>query len=66
MKYHIYTLGCKFNQYESAKISELLEGIGYERTGFKDADVVVINSCAVTTEAKRQSLQMARDRKSVV
>jgi threonylcarbamoyladenosine tRNA methylthiotransferase MtaB len=60
VKYHIYTLGCKFNQYESAKISELLEGIGYERTGFKDADVVVINSCAVTAEAKRQSLQMAR------
>ncbi|MCL4407572.1 MAG: tRNA (N(6)-L-threonylcarbamoyladenosine(37)-C(2))-methylthiotransferase MtaB [Thermotogae bacterium] len=60
MKYHIYTLGCKFNQYESAKISELLEGIGYERTDFKDADVVVVNSCAVTSEAKRQSLQIAR------
>lgn len=60
MKYHIYTLGCKFNQYESAKISELLESSGYERANFEDADVIIINSCAVTSEAKRQSLQMAR------
>ncbi len=60
MKYHIYTLGCKFNQYESAKISELLEKAGYERANFEDADVVIVNSCAVTSEARRQSLQAAR------
>jgi len=60
VKFHIYTLGCKFNQYESAKISELLENAGYERADLEDADVVIVNSCAVTSEAKRQSLQAAR------
>lgn len=60
MKYHIYTLGCKFNLYESARISEMLENDGYERSEPDEADIIIINSCAVTSEACRQSLQIAR------
>lgn len=60
MKYHIHTLGCKFNQYESAQIDEILRHSGHVRSSAEDADVIVINSCAVTGEATRKSLQIAR------
>lgn len=60
VRYYIYTFGCKFNLYESARISEILDNAGYQRSEPQNADVIIINSCAVTSEAKRQSLQMAR------
>ncbi len=60
MKYHIHTLGCKFNQYESAQIDEILRHSGHVRSNAEDADIIVINSCAVTGEATRKSLQIAR------
>ncbi len=60
MNYHIHTLGCKFNQYESAKIDEELAKQGHSRVDMKSADVVIINSCAVTSEATRKSFQIAR------
>ncbi|HEU23723.1 MAG: tRNA (N(6)-L-threonylcarbamoyladenosine(37)-C(2))-methylthiotransferase MtaB [Mesoaciditoga sp.] len=65
MKYHIYTLGCKFNLYESARISEILDRAGYQKSDPQDSDLIIINSCAVTSEAKRQSLQMARHFKRI-
>lgn len=65
MKYHIYTLGCKFNLYESARISEILEKAGHQKSDPEYADLIIINSCAVTSEAKRQSLQMARHFKRI-
>ncbi len=60
MKYHIHTLGCKFNQYESAKIDSLLSEEGYTRVKAENADIVIVNSCAVTTEAVRKSFQITR------
>lgn len=60
MKYHIHTLGCKFNQYESAQIDEILKHSGHIRSNAENADIIVINSCAVTGEATRKSLQIAR------
>ncbi len=65
MKYHIQTLGCKFNQYESARIGEILKAVGYTQASPEDADIVIINSCAVTSEAERQSLQAARHFKKI-
>ncbi|BBJ27613.1 MiaB/RimO family radical SAM methylthiotransferase [Athalassotoga saccharophila] len=65
MKYHVYTLGCKFNLYESARISEILDRAGHQKSDPQDSDLIIINSCAVTSEAKRQSLQMARHFKRI-
>ena len=65
MRYHIHTLGCKFNQYESAKIDEILRQNGHVSSNAEDADVIVVNSCAVTREASRKSLQMARHFKKI-
>ncbi|EKD37730.1 MAG: hypothetical protein ACD_75C01019G0002 [uncultured bacterium] len=55
------TLGCKVNQYESAAFRT-----GFEDAGFSvvtrggNADVVVINTCAVTGSAGAQSRQALR------
>ncbi len=60
MRYHIHTLGCKFNQYESAMMELDLQKAGYKESDPHEADVIIVNSCAVTGEATRKSLQIAR------
>lgn len=59
--FYIATLGCKVNQYESDGIaSELLEG-GWRITDrVEDADICIINTCAVTSRAAMQSRQQIR------
>ena len=59
------TLGCKVNKYESDALSENLILKGYQTTDkLESADVYVINTCAVTSEAEKKSRQMiARCRK---
>ena len=57
----LYTLGCKVNQFESACLMERFQAQGWEAVPFKEqADLYIINSCAVTAEAQRQSAQMVR------
>lgn len=50
MKYKIYTLGCKVNQYDSRMLSRKLFLNGLEEVS-KEADLVVVNTCAVTKTA---------------
>lgn len=55
------TLGCKVNQYETQKILESFELDGFTIVPFDAAaDVYVINSCSVTSEAERKSRYMIR------
>lgn len=59
MKYAAYTLGCKVNQYETQAIETLLRARGFEPAeGW--ADVVLVNTCAVTAESGRKSRQAIR------
>lgn len=59
IQYAIYTLGCKVNQYETQAMETLLRQRGCEpATGL--ADVVIVNTCAVTAEAGRKSRQAIR------
>lgn len=52
----IVTLGCKVNQVESENIAEELEKLGYSVSmGLNEADIYIINTCAVTNEAERKS-----------
>ena len=61
LKVAIHTLGCKVNQFESACLQERFQSQGWETVSFKEeADLYIINSCAVTAEAQRQSAQMVR------
>ncbi|MBR6919377.1 MAG: tRNA (N(6)-L-threonylcarbamoyladenosine(37)-C(2))-methylthiotransferase MtaB, partial [Bacteroidales bacterium] len=51
----IKTLGCKLNFSESATLERRLAEEGYENVPFSDdADVYVVNTCAVTEEAGRK------------
>ncbi|MEW6307537.1 MAG: tRNA (N(6)-L-threonylcarbamoyladenosine(37)-C(2))-methylthiotransferase MtaB [Bacillota bacterium] len=55
------TLGCKANQYDTEGLAELFRGRGFnvvEPGG--PADVLIINSCAVTARSEAKSRQYAR------
>ncbi len=60
MTFYIHTLGCKVNSYESKVMSDILINEGYEKASIDDADIVVVNTCFVTNEAEKKSLQMIR------
>ena len=64
MKYAVATLGCKVNQYETAAIEKLLSERGFVPTEEGDADIVIVNTCAVTAESGRKSRQAVRRLKS--
>ncbi|PIE73265.1 MAG: tRNA (N(6)-L-threonylcarbamoyladenosine(37)-C(2))-methylthiotransferase MtaB [Deltaproteobacteria bacterium] len=60
-KVFITTLGCKVNQFESASFTTGFEEAGLQVVGNQEkADIVVINSCAVTAAAGAQSRQLLR------
>ena len=53
------TLGCKVNKYESDALINKLNALGFETSDkLEFADVFVINTCAVTSEAEKKSRQM--------
>lgn len=57
----IATLGCKVNQLESAAFGSALEEAGIELVSEKEmADIVILNTCAVTETAGAQSRQKLR------
>lgn len=58
MTISVFSLGCKVNQYEADSIKSDLEKEGYTVfSGLTEADIYVINTCAVTAEAERKSRQ---------
>ena len=61
MKYIIYTLGCKVNQYETQAMETILQQRGFDRAApGEQADAVIVNTCAVTAESGRKSRQTIR------
>lgn len=57
----VATLGCKVNQYESAAFLSAFAEQGVEIVPFSaDADIHVVNTCAVTARAGAQSRQLIR------
>ncbi len=58
MKAAVITLGCKVNDVESGSLIRGLEELGYEVTrDLEEADLYIVNTCAVTGEAERKSRQ---------
>jgi len=61
MRIALYTLGCKVNQFESQAIAEEFAVLGNEIVSWRDeADIYIVNTCAVTARAAAQSRQMIR------
>ncbi|GJM24405.1 MAG: hypothetical protein DHS20C16_08200 [Phycisphaerae bacterium] len=60
-KYRLTTLGCKVNQYETEQVRELLESYGMTPAAKgEDADLAIVNTCAVTCSATARSRQALR------
>ena len=63
MSHHasVVTLGCKANQFESAAMEQLLIDAGYQLISFdQGAELVVINTCTVTSATDSQSRKLVR------
>lgn len=55
----VFTLGCKVNEVESASIAAELENRGWTVSDeLSEADIYVLNTCAVTKEAEKKSRQL--------
>lgn len=61
MKLFVYTLGCRVNQCESESISKAFSNEGFDivRT-YLDADLVVVNTCTVTSKAEQKARRVIR------
>lgn len=61
MKYRISTLGCKVNQFETQALESMLAENGiFPAEEDEQADIVILNTCAVTGESGRKSRQALR------
>ena len=61
MRFAIYTLGCKVNQYETQAMETMLTRRGHTLVPFAGAaDVYVINTCSVTAVSDRKCRSMIR------
>jgi threonylcarbamoyladenosine tRNA methylthiotransferase MtaB len=61
MRVYLESLGCRLNYAEMAALGRQLAAAGHELApSASEADLCVLNSCAVTAEAARQSRQLAR------
>jgi len=57
----LVTLGCKVNQYETQLVKEALERNGFREAGPDEtAELCVVNSCTVTSEADSKGRQLIR------
>ncbi|MCB1281738.1 MAG: tRNA (N6-isopentenyl adenosine(37)-C2)-methylthiotransferase MiaB, partial [Salinibacterium sp.] len=49
--YEVRTFGCQMNVHDSERLSGTLEAAGYARADGREADIIVINTCAVRENA---------------
>lgn len=51
-KLYIKTWGCQMNVYDSKRMSDIFQGLGYETTQeLEDADMVILNTCHIREKA---------------
>lgn len=59
MKYKVLSYGCKVNTYDTGLLQKRMNAAGFlENT--EDPDVVLLNTCAVTHEATKESMRHVR------
>ena len=55
MRFHLMTYGCQMNVYDTGTMADLLYERGYEATDcLDDADLVLVNTCAVRESAQNR------------
>jgi len=60
VKYSIVTFGCRVNQADSFQIEEQLVACGGAAASTRDADLVIVNTCSVTSSADQGARQILR------
>lgn len=71
MRVFIYTLGCRLNQCESEAIADSFKENGWDVVKeSNDAELIIVNTCAVTSKAEQKARRMIRlfseDNKTVI
>lgn len=56
----VVNLGCRVNRVESDRITSDLASAGFALVDQQDADLIVINTCAVTGEAESKTRKAVR------
>src|SRR2546427_563169 len=50
--YHLTTFGCQMNEHDSERMKGMLESLGYEEAGARDAaDLILFNTCSIRESA---------------
>ena len=54
--FHINTIGCQMNVYDSEQIGIRLLALGYQNTGsLEQADLIIINTCTIRAKAEQKA-----------
>jgi len=57
MRYHIWTIGCQMNVADSQKLAAGLDRLGWsEASAPEEADLVVLNTCAIRDHAEQRAI----------
>ena len=65
LNYKVHTFGCKVNTYDSSLIGKNMNQHGFQAEDLKqEPRVHVLNTCAVTAEATKEAVKLARRLKS--
>ncbi|MDD5205858.1 MAG: tRNA (N6-isopentenyl adenosine(37)-C2)-methylthiotransferase MiaB, partial [Desulfobacterales bacterium] len=57
--FHIITMGCQMNEYDSDLVAQLLLNMGYHPTSDPlEADLILINTCAVRARAEQKAVSI--------
>ncbi len=65
LNYKVHTFGCKVNTYDSSLIGKNMNQHGFQAVDLKqEPRVHVLNTCAVTAEATKEAVKLARRLKS--
>jgi threonylcarbamoyladenosine tRNA methylthiotransferase MtaB len=60
VKYSIITFGCRVNQADSLHVEEQLIANGGSAAATENADIIVVNTCSVTSSADQATRQIVR------
>jgi len=61
MLVHLRTLGCRLNEAELESWAQAFQSAGHQITRLQnEAQLIIVNSCAVTHDAVRKSRQLIR------
>lgn len=59
LKAHVITFGCQQNEADSERVRGMLVDMGYSLTDeYKDADVIIVNTCAIRAHAEMKALSL--------